>query len=199
MAEQIIVLMADWDDETQKALGAIYEDLQKEGFTGKQTPGIPYHISMSTYPIDKEAEALEAMKKAAEACSKFEVSISHLGMFAGGSILFAAPDRNAELEKLHSFCDIGLPQEFAWTPHTTIMIDEPDVIHSAHRNDKETAPLRVLADQGDRGDRTYGGGLKARPLFVMGSGGGALFEGVTKSVTKSADKVTQNDNMSLIC
>ena len=86
---------------------------------------------MSTYPIDKEAEALEAMKKAAEACSKFEVSISHLGMFAGGSILFAAPDRNAELDKLHSFCDIGLPQEFAWTPHTTIMIDEPDVIHSA--------------------------------------------------------------------
>lgn len=131
MAEQIIVLMADWDDGTQKALGAIYEDLQKEGFTGKQTPGIPYHISMSTYPIDKEAEALEAMKKAAEACSKFEVSISHLGMFAGGSILFAAPDRNAELEKLHSFCDIGLPQEFAWTPHTTIMIDEPEVIHSA--------------------------------------------------------------------
>ena len=57
MAEQIIVLMADWDEGTQKALGAIYEDLQKEGFTGKQTPGIPYHISMSTYPIDKEAEA----------------------------------------------------------------------------------------------------------------------------------------------
>ena len=131
MAEQIIVLMADWDEGTQKALGAIYEDLQKEGFTGKQTPGIPYHISMSTYPIDKEAEALEAMKKAAEACSKFEVSISHLGMFAGGSILFAAPDRNAELDKLHSFCDIGLPQEFAWTPHTTIMIDEPEVVQSA--------------------------------------------------------------------
>lgn len=131
MAEQIIVLMADWDDETQKALGAIYEDLQKEGFTGKQTPGIPYHISMSTYPIDKEAEALEAMKKAAEACSKFEVSISRLGMFAGGKILFAAPDRNAELDKLHSFCDIGLPQEFAWTPHTTIIIDEPEVVQSA--------------------------------------------------------------------
>ena len=30
MAEQIIVLMADWDDETQKALGAIYEDLRKD-------------------------------------------------------------------------------------------------------------------------------------------------------------------------
>ena len=131
MAEQIIVLMADWDDETQKALGGIYEELAKEGFSGKQTQGIPYHISMCTYPVDKEAEALEAMKKAAEACSKFEVSISHLGMFAGGKILFAAPERNTELERLHDFCDIGLPQEFPWTPHTTIMIDEPEVIHSA--------------------------------------------------------------------
>ena len=123
--------MADWDEETQKALGAIYEDLQKEGFTGRQTPGIPYHISMSTYPVDKEAEALEAMKKAASLCGPVQVSISHIGMFAGGEILFVAPDRNAELEKLHDACDIGLPQEFAWTPHTTIMIDEPDVIHSA--------------------------------------------------------------------
>lgn len=131
MAEQIIVLMADWDDETQKALGAIYEDLKKEGFKGRQTKHLPYHISMSTFPVDKEAEALEAMKKAASLCGPVQVSISHIGIFAGGEILFAAPDRNAELEKLHSFCDIGLPQEFAWTPHTTIIIDEPEVVQSA--------------------------------------------------------------------
>lgn len=131
MAEQIIVLMADWDDETQKALSGIYEDLAKEGFSGKQTQSIPYHISMCTFPVDKEAEALEAMKKACENCGPVQVHISHLGMFEGGKILFAAPERNAELERLHDFCDIGLPQEFPWTPHTTIMIDEPDVIHAA--------------------------------------------------------------------
>ncbi len=123
--------MADWDDGTQKALGAIYEDLRIEGFSGRQTKHLPYHISMSTFPVEKEAEALEAMKRAASLCGPVPVSISHLGMFAGGEILFAAPDRNEALEKLHDACDIGLPQEFAWTPHTTILIDEPEVVQSA--------------------------------------------------------------------
>jgi 2'-5' RNA ligase len=131
MAEQIIVLMADWDDETQKALGGIYEELAKEGFSGRQTKHLPYHISMSTFLVEKEAEALEAMKKAASLCGPVQVSISHIGVFAGGEILFAAPDRNEALEKLHEACDTGLPQEFAWTPHTTIIIDEPEVVQSA--------------------------------------------------------------------
>ena len=131
MTEQIIVLMADWDDETQKTLSGWYEELQAAGFKGRQTKHLPYHISMSTFPVEKEAEALEAMKKAASICGPVPVSISHLGMFAGGEILFAAPDRNEALEKLHEACDTGLPQEFAWTPHTTLLIDEPEVIHTA--------------------------------------------------------------------
>ena len=65
MAEQILVLMADWDDETQKILSGWYDDLKLAGFTGKQTPGLPHHISMSTYTLDKEAEAVELMRKAA--------------------------------------------------------------------------------------------------------------------------------------
>lgn len=131
MAEQILVLMADWDDETQKILSGWYDDLKLAGFTGKQTPGLPHHISMSTYTLDKEAEAAELMRKAASEFAPFEVSISHIGMFAGGSILFAAPDRNPDLERLHDACDLGIVQEYQWTPHTTILIDEPDVVHSA--------------------------------------------------------------------
>lgn len=131
MAEEILVLMADWDDETQKELSEIYSELTKEGFKGKQTPDVPYHISMSSYPLEKEAEAVELMKKIAREHAPVEVDLSHIGLFAGGNILFAAPDKNAGLEKLHNACDLGAPQEFSWTPHTTILIDDAEVIQNA--------------------------------------------------------------------
>ena len=54
MAEQIIVMMGIWDDETQKVLSGWYDELSKAGFKGKQTPDLLYHISLSTYTTDKE-------------------------------------------------------------------------------------------------------------------------------------------------
>ncbi len=131
MPEQIIVMMAVWDDETQKVLSGWYDELSRAGFKGKQTPGIPYHISMSTYPVDKEAQAAELIRAAADTFEPFEVQISHIGMFAGGQILFAAPDRNPKLDELHRACDLGVVQDHPWTPHTTLMIDDAGVIQRA--------------------------------------------------------------------
>ena len=131
MSEKFLVLMADWDDETQKILSGWYDNLRQEGFTGKQTLGLPHHISMSTYTLDKEAEAAELIKKVASETAPFEVHISHIGMFAEGSILFAGPERNPDLDRLHDACDLGVVQEHPWTPHTTILIDDPDVVQRA--------------------------------------------------------------------
>ena len=131
MAEKILVLMADLDGETQKILSGWYDELTRAGFEGKQTLGLPYHITMSTYPLEKEAEAVELMKKVASGIAPFEVHLSHMGMFAGGSVLFAGPERNPELDRLHEACDLGVVQEHPWTPHTTILINEPEVVHAA--------------------------------------------------------------------
>ena len=131
MAEKILVLMADWDDETQKILSGWYDELKNAGFTGKQTAGLPHHISLSVYTLDKEAEAVELVNKVAEGFVPFEVHLSHIGMFMGGNVLFAGPERNPELDRLHDACDLGVVQEHPWTPHTTILIDEPDVVQSA--------------------------------------------------------------------
>jgi 2'-5' RNA ligase len=131
MAEKILVLMADWDDETQRVLSGWYVDLTAAGFEGKQTAGLPHHISLSTYTLDMEAEAVELMKKVADGFAPFEVQLSHIGLFAGGSVLFAGPERNPDLDRLHEACDLGVVQEHPWTPHTTILINEPDVVHRA--------------------------------------------------------------------
>ena len=131
MEEKILVLMADWDDETQKVLSGWYDDLTAAGFEGKQTLGLPHHISLSAYPLEMEDEALERMKKVAAEFEPFEVHLSHIGLFMGGRILFAGPERNPELDRLHDACDLGVVQELPWTPHTTIFINEPDVVHEA--------------------------------------------------------------------
>ncbi len=131
MAEQIIVMMGIWDDETQKVLSGWYDELRKEGFTGRQTPDLLHHISLSTYTTDKEAEAAGLIRSVAGSFAPVQVSISHLGIFAGGQILFAAPDINSGLKELHDACDLGVAQEFEWTPHTTLLIDDAEVVQRA--------------------------------------------------------------------
>ena len=131
MAEQFLTLMADLDDESQQLLSGWYDGLRSAGFTGTQTPGLPYHISLATFPTDQEREAAETAKKAASAFSPVSVHYSHLGMFAGGRILFAAPERNPGLDRLHEACRPAAPQQYPWTPHTTLLIDEPGTVHQA--------------------------------------------------------------------
>ena len=131
MAESFLCLMADLDEEIQKTMSGWYEDLKKEGFTGKQTDGLPYHISLATYPLDMEKELVESIKNIVAEFSKVPVYFSHIGIFPGGTVLFAGPERNPELDKLQEKCQMGVPQQYPFTPHATILIDDPEVVHAA--------------------------------------------------------------------
>lgn len=131
MAEQFLTLMADLDGESQKRLAGWYDDLKAAGFTGTQTPGLPFHISLSTFPPDREEEAKQTALKAAAEAAPVDVHFSHIGMFAGGRILFAAPERNPGLDLLQEVCRYDGLQQYPWTPHTTILIDEPEAVHAA--------------------------------------------------------------------
>lgn len=131
MAEKFLTLMADLDDDTQMRLSEWYDDLKKAGFTGTQTPGLPYHISLETFSLDKEQEAVELTRKAAAEFSAIPVHISHIGLFAPGKVLFVAPERSAGLDALHNACEKNSAPQHLWTPHVTILTDEPDIICSA--------------------------------------------------------------------
>lgn len=84
MAEQFLTLMAVLDDESQERMSGWYKTLQSAGFSGTQTPGLPYHISLASYPTDNERMALELAEKAAEKFMPVPVHISHIGIFPGG-------------------------------------------------------------------------------------------------------------------
>ncbi|MBR0130593.1 MAG: 2'-5' RNA ligase family protein [Firmicutes bacterium] len=131
MAEQFLTLMADLDDSSQEIMSAWYKSLQDAGFRGTQTPDLPFHISLGSFPLEKEQEALELTAKIAGEFSPIPVHISHIGIFAPGKVLFGSPERNAELDLLHSACDIYPDQQRSWTPHVTMLIDEPEIICKA--------------------------------------------------------------------
>jgi 2'-5' RNA ligase len=104
VAEQFLTLMADLDEKSQARMTEWYRTLQEAGFTGTQTPGLPYHISMSTFPPDQEDAAVKIVHKAAADFAPVPVHISHIGMFAGGRILFGAPEKDAGLAALREAC-----------------------------------------------------------------------------------------------
>ena len=131
MAEQFLTLMADLDDEAQARMSGWYHSLQEAGFTGVQTPGLPYHISLSTFPMNQEKEAAEIARKAAAEYAPVPVHLSHIGLFAGGKVLFAAPEKDGELAALQAACRSDVPQQYPWTPHATILIDEPETVLAA--------------------------------------------------------------------
>ena len=131
MAEKFLALMADLDENTQEQMSSWYRSLTDAGFKGVQTPDLPYHITMAILPLELEDEAISSMKKAAGDFCKFPVHLSHIGMFAGGRVLFAAPERDSELNRFHEVLSFDVPQPHPWTPHVTILIDEPDTVREA--------------------------------------------------------------------
>ena len=131
MAEQFLTLMADLDEEAQERMSGWYHSLREAGFTGVQTPGLPYHISLSAFPLEQEKEAAEIARKAAAEFAPVPVHLSHIGMFSGGKVLFAGPEKNAELAALQEACRSDAPQQYPWTPHATVLIDEPETVHAA--------------------------------------------------------------------
>ena len=79
MAEQFLTLMADLDGGSQERMASWYEALNRAGFTGTQTPGLPYHISLASFPLNEEDSAAQLMEKAAREFDPIPVHISHIG------------------------------------------------------------------------------------------------------------------------
>ena len=132
MAEQFLTLMADYCEEDQARISVWYDALQQAGFTGTQTPGLNHHISLATFPLNMEGEAVALTKRIAAEFDPVEVAIRHVGVMPGGKVLFAAPDMSPALTALQQACAGDRPLNgYPWLPHTTMLMGEPAQIAAA--------------------------------------------------------------------
>lgn len=129
MAEQALYVLAEYDDQTERTLAALQDRLYELGFSGTQTRDIFMHITLGSFPVEKEEEVKELVKQAAQSGGAFDVTLNHVGIFGGQetNVLFIAPDINRELLALKE----RFGGSFGWTAHTTLLIDRPEVIHRA--------------------------------------------------------------------
>ena len=127
MSNKALYIMAGYDDKTEKYLANIQNKLYENGLIGTHTKNLPQHITLGSFPIDKEDELKNLLQELSKQINPFEITFNHIGIFGGSNVLFVAPDPNYELIELKErFCD-----SYNWTPHTTMLIDNPDTIYKA--------------------------------------------------------------------
>ena len=131
MAESFLTLMADYDAEGQFRFDGWYNAIQRAGFTGTQTPGLNHHISLATFPLEEEGSAVTLTRRIAQEFAPVTVDVTHIGLFSGGRVLFAAPDVNPSLAALQAACTDRPLNGHPWTPHTTMLIDAPEAVAAA--------------------------------------------------------------------
>ena len=131
MKDKFLCLLATFDKETSIKIKKIESILNAEGFTGKQTPNLPPHITLAYFDIKKENKIKQLINNICSTTESFELTFNHIGLF-GLKVLFLAPDFNYELLDLHKkFEKDSNRSSKGWTAHSTILIDEPEVIQKA--------------------------------------------------------------------
>ncbi len=148
MAESFLTIMAEYCEEDQQRISVWYDALQHAGFTGSQTSGLRHHISLATYPLDREAEAIEITKQVAARFAPVDAAIRHIGVLPGGKVLAAAPDMSPRLTALQAACGESIVHGYPWLPHTTLLMDEPETLAAALPTlMKHFAPLSAKIDR----------------------------------------------------
>ena len=124
MADKRLYVLAGFDAPTEDRLQAWQNRLYEEGFIGTQTKNIPQHITLGSFPVEMEQELCEQLDRLAKETAAFPVTFNHVGIFGGGKVLFIAPDISHEMLQLKE-C---FGSAYNWTAHSTMLIDEPEVI-----------------------------------------------------------------------
>lgn len=131
MSEKFLCAVATFDEETSKKMEKIYNVINTAGFIGKQTSDVPYHITLAYFDTSRENEIKELLKEVCAKTKSFELGFSHIGLF-GLKVMFLGPDVNYELLDLHKSIDnAGIKSNLGWTAHTTMLIDEAEIIQKA--------------------------------------------------------------------
>ena len=123
-----LYLLAELDNDLQMELKELEKIIIENGFIGKQTKDIPYHITLASYSIDNENYLDNLLENIKDKFSVINISFSSLGLF-GLNVLFMNPIVNMDLIKIYNYVkEKSFEKENDLAAHTTLLIDEPENI-----------------------------------------------------------------------
>jgi 2'-5' RNA ligase len=126
--EKHLYILACLDEATSDQMQRIQQSIQQLGLTGRQTPSIPFHLTLARFHPSQEETIVENLRQIAGATPAISLSFSSLGLF-GLQVLFLAPNPCEPLNALQkALADGAVPDETVWTPHATLWIDQQENI-----------------------------------------------------------------------
>ena len=118
--EKFITVMAIFDDDTQKKLHNIQDNLELQYGIDTKTKGIPYHISLGSYPVEKTDEIVSRIINVTNKTKRFAVKFKGLNHF-GNVVRYMEPEISDALIDLHMHFDSDYANGFNdWVPHVTV-------------------------------------------------------------------------------
>lgn len=116
--DPFLCVLGIFDEATQKVLEEYQQAVLSQGFTGRQTMGIPFHVTLGTFGVERREELEERLQSVQT--GPVPVHFSHIGMFQGQQVLFLAPDVTRGLLELKE----AFNNEADWAAHATMLIDD---------------------------------------------------------------------------
>lgn len=117
--EKFLTVFAVFDDNTQVKLQNLQNKILDLGYKGTQTMGIPFHITLGSFPLECEAELIEQIKDACLKNIQFDITLDKINNF-GNTVLFAQPVMNDSLLNLHNIFNNNYADGLPYHPHATI-------------------------------------------------------------------------------
>lgn len=136
MEDQVYYVMALFDEETNKKIRTIHEELSLNHITSSS---ILPHLTMGAWVNVDEDALCDWLEKKCEQQHQLEINFNHVGIFSL-KVAFISPYVSQELlefhqaihEKFEESCgDIGYNYSFksnSWIPHTTLVSGEDEVV-----------------------------------------------------------------------
>ncbi len=135
---KFLTVMAVFDSETQNKLAKIQSEITEQVGEGTQTMGIPFHLTLGSYPIDMQDLIVDKIKYVASISNRFKVSLLSCETF-GDKVHFLKPDIPQELLDLRKSFECDYANGFEWVPHATIFCGEADEVKKIKAILKEVA------------------------------------------------------------
>lgn len=131
ISNKFLCILGVLDEESQDVVANINKELYTQGFVGKQTKGIPQHITLGYYSLTDTEETISLMNDACNIFDDIALKFNFIGLF-GLNVLFFGPAISKELLNLYTYLNKNNEADIkGWTPHSTLLIDAPDNVMKA--------------------------------------------------------------------
>ena len=127
---KFLTVMAVFDRKTQEILTEMQSRVIENVGEGTQTMGIPFHLTLGSYPTEEVNWVVEEIKRVAVASRSFDVELGSYKTFSN-KVLFLEPTIPEGLLALRRSFECDYANGFEWVPHATLFCGNEDEVKKA--------------------------------------------------------------------